>query len=332
MDLSSSILLVAGFSMLALYGPYMFYYIQSYMKWSFSPVVLVHMSNLTPQNVGYLFVDMFAFSTRVLGPFAIVLLVIALLINFSQVGLRVSLEAIKPQLNKLNPISGLKRIFSLRSITELVKSVFKIVIVGWISYSTILGAMPQFAQMTIMEVREAMSLFVITTLLLALKIGAVLIFLGILDLVYQRYDFERSIKMSKQEVKDEYKQREGDPLVRRRIREKQREIAVRRMMAAVPEADVVITNPVELAVALQYVSEEMYAPKVVAKGGGVVAEKIKEVAREHDVPIVENRSLAQSLFRLTDVGDFVPPELFKAVAEILAYVYKISNKEHQFGI
>ena len=186
--------------------------------------------------------------------------------------------------------------------------------------------------MTSMDIRNAFGFFALTTLILALKIGAVLILLGILDYIYQRYDFERSIKMSKQEIKDEFKQREGDPLVRRRIREKQREIAVRRMMQAVPEADVVITNPIELAVALQYVSGEMHAPKVVAKGGGVVADRIKEVAKENKVPIVENKSLAQSLFRLTDVGDFVPPELFKAVAEILAYVYKISRKEHKFGL
>ena len=332
MELSSALILLAGFSMLAVYGPVMFLNLQRYLRWTLSPAVLVHMSRLNEYNVTFLNRDMFFFSAKIMFPFVAVILAVSLAINYMQVGFKVAPEAIKPKFSKLNPLSGFKRIFSLRSVTELLKSILKVTIVAWVCYSTIRNSLPQFVNMTIMETREATALFAMTTITLALKIALLLVLLAILDWMYQKYDFDKSIKMSKQEVKDEYKQREGDPLVRRRIREKQRELAVRRMMAAVPHADVVITNPVELAIALQYVADDMHAPKVVAKGGGVVAERIKEVAKENKVPIVENKPLAQALFKLTDVGDFVPPQLFKAVAEILAYVYRLGKKEHSFGI
>lgn len=332
MELSSAFVLLAGFVMLAVYGPAMMIYMERYVQWSLSPVVFIHLSRLNEHNVAFLNLDMIAFTLRIMFPFGAVILFVSLAINYMQVGFKVTPEAIKPKFSKLNPINGFKRIFSLRSVTELFKSIFKVVIVSWICYSTIRNSLPRFINMTIMESREALTLFAVTTMTMAMKIAVVLVLLAILDWLYQKYDFEKGIKMSKQEVKDEYKQREGDPLVRRRIREKQREMALRRMMSSVPHADVVITNPVELAIALQYVAEDMHAPKVVAKGGGVVAERIKEVAKENGVPIVENKPLAQALFKLTDVGDFVPPQLFKAVAEILAYVYRLGKKEHSFGI
>lgn len=332
MELGSAFVLLAGFSALALYGPYMFVYTQRYMRWMYSPLILVHMSHLNERNVAFFCMDMFVFSAKILAPVVLAILVIALFANYMQVGLKVTPQAIKPMFNKLNPLSGLKRIFSLRSITELLKSLFKISLISYLCFSTIRGVLPQFVNMTTMEIGEGLTLFAVTTITLVMKVAMLMIFLAVLDFAYQRYDFEKSIKMTKQEVKDEYKQREGDPLVRRRIREKQREMAVRRMMSAIPQADVIITNPTELAIALQYVADEMHAPKVVAKGGGVVAEKIRQVAKDNGVPIIENKPLAQSLFKLTDVGDYVPPQLFKAVAEILAYVYNLDRKKHSFGI
>ncbi len=331
-EISSAFILLFGFSAMALFGKRIYVLLKHYMEWTFSPQVFVGLSDLNAENVGFLFLDMIVFVVRLLAPFFAVILLTGIAMNYLQVGMMVTFESIKPNFKKLNPISGFGRLFSLRSATELVKSLAKIALIGYISYSTIKGAIPQYVHMMDMDVEHAFVMFATTVLWLALKIGLLLVILSFLDFMYQKYDFEKSIKMTKQEIKDEYKQREGDPLVRRRIREKQREIAMRRMMAAVPQADVVITNPVELAVALKYDADDMHAPKVVAKGGGVVAEKIKQIAKDNSVPIIEDKPLAQSLFKLTDVGDFVPPQLFKAVAEILAYVYRISRKKHSFGI
>ncbi len=330
-EFSSAFLLLLGTCMIGVWGKYMVVYLERYMQWMLSPLIFSHMP-FNETNVSFLLIDMFFFSVRVLFPIMLVLFLIAFLSNFLQIGLQFSSEPIKPQLNKIDPISGFKRLFSLRSVTELFKNIAKIAIVGYIAYSTIQNLLPQFAQMSVMEIRDASALFANITLWFVIKVSIVLVLLAILDFAYQKYDFEKGIKMSKQEIKDEYKQREGDPLVRRRIRQKQREMAMRRMMSSVPEADVVITNPIELAVALTYDSDDMHAPKVVAKGGGVVAEKIKDIARENNVPIVENPPLARSLFKLCDIDDYIPPQLFKAVAEILAYIYRISKSKPSFGL
>ena len=220
----------------------------------------------------------------------------------------------------------------MKAVQELFKSIAKIFVVGWISYKHVKAIVPQLVELQDVSLRASMVFVAGSTLSLILKLCMVLVALAIIDWFYQKWDFEKSMKMTKQEVKDEMKQREGDPLVRSRIRQKQREIAFKRMMQDVPKADVVITNPIRIAVALSYVSDDMHAPRVVAKGAGVIAERIREVAKENDVPIVEDKPLAQALFKSADVGDFVPPNLFKAVAEVLAYVYRLGKKEHSFGI
>ncbi len=331
-EVSSALMLLFSFAMIAFYGPYMFVTLRDYMKWTYTPEVLVRLSSLTQTNVANYMIDMIVFSIRVVAPVGAVLMIVGLATNIMQVGFQASTYPIKPNLSKINPLTGFKRIFSLRSLTELLKSLVKVGTVGYVGWKTIIDELPHFVQMSAMEIPDATAMFASTMMRLVFKIILVLLVLALLDYMYQKFEFEKSIKMSKQEIKDEYKQREGDPLIRRRIRERQREMAMRRMMASVPHADVIITNPVHLAVALQYVAEEMHAPKVVAKGGGVVAERIKQIARDNKVPIVENRALAQSLFKMADVGDFVPPQLFKAVAEILAYVYKIGRKDHSFGL
>ncbi|MFA6448756.1 MAG: flagellar biosynthesis protein FlhB [bacterium] len=331
-EVSTSLILLFGFCMLILLSGRMYAQLKGYMIWVFSPAVFVDIRELNSENARYIVFGMMIFVIRLLAPFVLVIMAVGIFANYMQVGGMVTFESIKPNFKKINPISGFSRLFSMRAMTELVKSVAKISLIGYISYSTIKTSIPVYIQMMNMDIEHSLALFASTVVWLALKISALLLLLAMLDFLYQKYDFEKSIKMSKQEIKDEYKQREGDPLIRRRIREKQREIAMRRMMASVPHADVVITNPIELAIALQYDADEMHAPKVVAKGGGVVAEKIKQIAKDNNVPIVEDRALAQSLFRLADVDDYVPPQLFKAVAEILAYVYRISRKKHSFGI
>ncbi len=331
-EIGTAFILLTSFSLMGLLGPHTYDYLKKYMVWTFSPAVMLRYSELTDADIGYILFNTAIIMVKLLAPFILVILFVGVAMNFLQVGVMASFETIKPNFKKINPLSGFSRLFSMCAFTELIKSVAKISLIGYVAFSAIKTSLPQFVKMSEMGIEHSLALFASTVLWLGIKCALLMIVLCLFDYVYQKYEFEKSIKMTKQEIKDEYKQREGDPLVRRRIREKQREIAMRRMMAAVPHADVVITNPIELAVALQYVSEEMHAPKVVAKGGGVVAQRIKQIAKENNIPIIEDKPLAQSLFRLTDVGEYVPPQLFKAVAEILAYVYRVSRKNHNFGL
>jgi len=226
----------------------------------------------------------------------------------------------------LDPIKGFTRIFSKETMVELVKNIFKVVIVGYVTYLTVKGELNQVVPIMDMEVWSILSYIGEICFKIILRTSWVLIVLALLDYSFQRWNFLQEAKMTKQEVKDEFKQREGDPLVRSRIRQVQREMARRRMMEAVPKADVVITNPVHLAVAVEYNTKQMMAPKVTAKGSRLIAERIKEVARECQIPIIEDKPLAQALFGSVEIGQEIPVVFYKAVAEILAYVYRLKNK------
>ncbi len=258
-------------------------------------------------------------------PIMLVLSVVAVLANALQTGLLLSVEALTPSASKLNPVSGLKRLFSKKSLVELAKSIAKLVIVGWVAFTTLKAAFPKLIPITYQDPSSAIFLLGQESMSILIKCCAVILLLAIIDYYYQRWQHEEDIKMTKQEVKDEHKQTEGDPMVKGRIRSIQREMARKRMMAEVPKADVVITNPVRLAVALRYDPGKSHAPVVIAKGSQRIAARIKEIAREHDVPIVENRPLAQNLYNL-ELGDEIPAETYQAVAEILAYVYGLKKK------
>jgi flagellar biosynthetic protein FlhB len=215
---------------------------------------------------------------------------------------------------------------SRQSLMELFKSMAKLVIVGGIAYLTIRGEMDGIRELGRMEV-ASIAIFILKVILkIFFRVCIVMIFLAAMDYAFQKWQFEQQLKMTKQEIKEEYKHTEGDPLIKSRIRKVQMEVARRRMMQEVPEADVVVTNPVHLAVAIKYDRAKMSAPHVIAKGAEFVAEKIKALAREHNVPVVENKELARSLYRSAEVGDEVPMDFYQAVAEVLAYVYKIKGK------
>ncbi len=258
-------------------------------------------------------------------PIMIVLSVVAILANVLQTGFLLSVEALTPSASKLNPISGLKRVFSLKSLVELAKSIAKLVIVGLVAFTTLKKVFPRLIPLTYQDPSSSLSLLGLESINVLFKCCWVILILALLDFFYQRWQHEQSIKMTKQEVKDENKQTEGDPMVKGRIRSLQREMAKKRMMAEVPKADVVITNPVRLAVALRYDPQKGLAPLVVAKGAQQIAARIREIAREHDVPVIENRPLAQNLYKL-ELGDEIPAETYQAVAEILAYVYGLKKK------
>jgi flagellar biosynthetic protein FlhB len=241
-------------------------------------------------------------------------------------GLVISWHQLGFHIEKLKPKNGFSRIFSKSGLIELIKSLALIFVVSYLSYQVIVEYLPLYPRLVLMDARQLLHWTGLISYQVCLRVGIFLMVLALADFAFQRHQFLEQLKMSKQEVKDDFKETEGDPFTRGRIRRIQREMARKRMMTDVPQADVVITNPTHYAVALSYTMEEMDAPKVIAKGVGFLAIKIKELAREHDIPTVENRELAQMLYKTVDVGAFIPANLYKAVAEILAYIYKIRNK------
>ena len=259
-------------------------------------------------------------------PFFVVGIVIAVGVNMLQFKFQISTKPLKPKFSKLNPISGMKRMFSKDKIVELIKSIAKIILIMFMVYTTVKDDwvyLVKFYGMPLNQAIEAIGNIVINR---GLKISLVFMIVAFVDLIYQRRKFNNDIKMTKQEVKDEYKNAEGDPQIKGKIRSKMREASQRRMMQDVPKADVVITNPTHFAVAIKYDASTGSAPIVLAKGADYVAQKIKEIARENQVEIVENKPLARMLYANVDVGQEVPPELYQAVAEVLAMVYKMQGK------
>jgi flagellar biosynthetic protein FlhB len=265
----------------------------------------------------------------ILLPFAIVMTVGGLALNILQVGFLFSPKAIQPKFQRLNPLSGFKKFFSGRSAFELMKSILKITIVSAIVYYTVRDRWP--ALLSTMHLFPDAMMIAVAKLVGLVWFRAVLamIILGVLDYGFQRWQYGRDLMMTVQEAKEEMKQLEGDPRIKQRIRQIQRQMALKRMMAEVPEADVIITNPIRFAVALRYDMKTMDAPVVIAKGARLLAKRIREIAEEHDVPIVEKPELARALFKNIDVGQPVPEDLFRAVAEVLAFVYKIDRREEK---
>ena len=261
----------------------------------------------------------------VLLPFLLPIAVVGIVANVMQVGFQISTEAMALKFNKMNPISGMKRLVSLKSMVELAKSIIKIIVIGSIAYSLVKSDMQQFPALIQQEVGQILVFIARASLKLCFFVCLAVIVLAVIDYIYQRWQHEQDLKMTKQEVKDEQKQTYGDPKVKARIRGVQMEMARRRMMEAVPEADVVITNPTRLAIALKFDGREMVAPRILAKGSGHIAQRIREIAVEHQIPMVEEKPLAQALFKMVEIGDYIPAELYRAVAEVLAYVYRLKG-------
>ena len=280
--------------------------------------------SMAPETMHAFLGEIFLNSAVVLAPLMLGVITAGVVGNVAQFGFLITGEKLTPDFAKLNPISGLKKLASLRSLVELAKSILKLVIIGGVAYVVLKRYMDQFPGLMQLNVGGIMNFIGQVSFQMCLYVCMVLLVMAILDFSYVRWQHHQDLKMTKQEVKDEFKQREGDPTVKARIRSVQREMARQRMMEAVPEATVVITNPTHLAIAVKY-REGMPAPAVVAKGAGFVAQKIKAIAVENDIPVVENKPLARTMFTSTDIGDFIPAELYRAVAEILAYVYRLKG-------
>ena len=243
----------------------------------------------------------------------------------AQVGFAITGEPFGPKFDRLNPFTGMKKIISLRSCVELLKGLLKASIFAVMIYTAIRSYLPLSSKTMQMPLNIGAGQFWDMLWSLAMRLALMLLVMAFADYAYQKWDFEKSIRMSKKEIKDEYKQMEGDPQIKQKIRQKQREMAKQRMMADVPKSDVVITNPTHIAVALQYDRKVMQAPVVIAKGGDFLARQIREIAHANLIPVIENKPLAWMLYENVDVGEEIPEDMYKAVAEVLAFVYKLKT-------
>jgi len=286
----------------------------------------LHRGDLTADAIQLLVMTLLVKTLAMVLPFLLTLMAVGVAANLMQVGFIFSGEPIQPKLSKINPLKGLKNMFSLKTIAELLKSIVKISVVGVIAYLAIRGGADDVLPLMEQSVWQVMAYIGQVSFRILFATCWALIVLALMDYLYQHWEHGRSLRMTKQELKDEYKNTEGDPLIKSRIRRLQREMAMRRMMTKVPTADVVITNPTHLAVALQYDQGRMAAPVVVAKGANLIAERIKEIARENGVTVVENKPLAQVLYKMVDIAEAIPDNLYQAVAEVLAYVYRLKSK------
>lgn len=282
--------------------------------------------DVTENNVHQFFSALSIQSLFLLIPILIVALVAGIAGQLFQVGFlfQPGLLAFKP--DRISLLKGLKRVYSMKAIMELLKSLLKILLIGLVAFSVIWINRDPVVETGEKSLGDGLVTMAKIVLDMGLAASATLIVLAVFDYYYQKFEYEKNMRMSKQDVKDEYKNMEGDPKIKSRIRERQKQMAMRRMMQELPKADVVITNPTHFAVALQYDAVRMSAPRVIAKGADQVAFRIKAIAREHEIVIVEKKPLARALYFQLDVGDSVPEEFFKAVAEILAYVYRLNGK------
>ena len=260
-----------------------------------------------------------------LAPIFIVTLLVGFLLNLWQVKWKITTKPMMPKFDKFNPVSGFKRIFSMNAIAELIKSLAKVSIIFMVIYSSLKDEVNQIQTLLLMGLPSGIIYIGNLCTSLGLKLGIFFVLIGVADYAYQKYSHTKKLKMTKQEVKDEAKQTEGNPEIKSKIRSKMMESSMRRMMQSVPQADVIITNPTHYAVAIKYEIGSKGAPIVVAKGVDHLARRIKKVAAENNVEIVENRPLARALYNTVDVGREIPPELYQAVADVLAFVYKLRH-------
>ena len=323
-ELSSVAILAAALLALWGLGGYMLRGLKGVMVETFTEGYAIELNAISVGSYVRTWMSDFAL---IVGPMMLFLVVVAILVNVAQVGILFTGKPLMPKADRISPLSGIKRIFSKKGLVELAKSLFKVFVVGLVTYLTLTSAADGIFAFMQMNVSQIFDLSTDLVFDLGVRLVLLLLFMAILDYAFQRFDYEQSMKMTKQEVKQELKQQEGDPMIRSRVRSLQREMSQKRMMSDVGEADVVVTNPTHLAIAIKYDAENMHAPVILAKGQRLVAQRIKELAREAGVPLVENKPLARALFKAVQVGEQVPEELFRATAEVLAFVFQLKRRQ-----
>ncbi len=329
-DMDSALVMVAGVALLALFSKGMIENIQNMMRETFSNLSV---ANVDVNNIMGLLLPYFYRLANIVMPFFVLLLIFSIIIIRMDVGHVFALEKAKFNLENLSPrrmLQNAKRMFNPfepRSLVELAKSILKIVIVGACGFSAINSRRGDLLGLIGLEIPVALNIIISILANMIINMCLAMLILGYIDKKYQNYEYEKSIKMTKQEIKDEQKDTEGDPKIKARIKSIQMQMARQRMMSAVPDADVVVTNPTHYAVAIKYDKTKAPVPIVVAKGVDYIAFQIREIAKENNVPIVENRPVARTLYNTVAINGVIPSDMYVAVAEILAYVFRQKNGE-----
>jgi flagellar biosynthetic protein FlhB len=322
-ELATALFLLASAGCLYIFGRFFFQQIYEVFQFTFGP----NLVQITRGDGDLREVLVFIGQKLVilLAPVFGVATIIAIGSTVLQVGLLNVEDAISMNVDKINPIEGFKRVFSLKAIVEAFKAIIKLAVISAIVYSLVKGELIKLPYISQYGIQEVFQYTAGIAFKILGSIGVIMLLIAVADYFFQRWELNKQMMMTKEEVKQEHKSREGDPLIKSRIRRIQREMSSRRMMDAVPKADVIITNPTHLAIALRY-SDDLPAPQVIAKGADLVADKIREIAKNKNIPIVENKPLARTLFKTVKVGNVIPRELFVAVAEVLSYVYKLKRR------
>ena len=321
-DLASAVMLFILFGALKVGFESFFRSMQAFTRQALSSNVAVQAAHVTGDTVALAYRNILFEVLPIVMPIFFTAFLAGILVHVLQTGPMFIPKKLKPDFSKINPVEGFKRIFSSRTLVELAKSVFKIIILGYIIYRYLSAGMASFAGYMQVDIVQAFYRIMSTCFSMGVMVGLALVALAGMDVLYQWWKYEKDLMMTKQEVKDETKQTEGDPQIKGKIRQKQRKMSAMRMMSRVKEADVVVTNPTHLAVALRYKESQDRAPVVVAKGQDYLAQRIKKLAAKHKISIVENKPVARALYESCDVDSEIPPELYQAIADILIYVYR----------
>lgn len=322
-ELSQAFTLIAATSAIALFGGYAFNSLKELIQMFYNDYLTM---NLNYSTINGIFQESITRILKIFLPIVLPIMVMGVLSNYLQTGFILTGEPLKPDLKKLNPISGMKKLFSVKALVTLVKDISIVSVVGYVGYSFIIknyNDILKLGEVSLGAVPAFLSKFIVD---IFFKISFIMLAIAILDFAFQKYQHKKDLRMSKQEIKEEFKQSEGDPQIKSRIKQTQREMAMKRMMQSVPDATVVVTNPTHIAIALKYEDGTDEAPKLLAKGADNIAIKIKEVAKKNDVPIIENKPLARMIYSQVEIDREIPSEMYQAVAEILAVVYRLKKK------
>lgn len=324
-EIVAALLLTFVFAGINIFGGYIYSEIAAFTNKVFTEYTAIE-DLYTINMLSRLFFETIGVILKTTAPIFAIAVITSVIASYAQVGFLFTTETLGIKFSRINPLSGAKRLFSAHAVVELLKSIFKIGVVGFIAYKYLDSEKNSVLNLMSMDAMGIGIYLGTVSINIAVRICVALVILGILDYLYQWWDFERNLKMSKQEVKEEYKMTEGNPEVKSKIKQKQRQISMRRMLHDVPKADVIITNPTHFAVAIKYDQKVSSAPMVIAKGQDFLAQRIKEVAKENNIEIIENKPLARTLYSTVDIGEAIPPDLYQAVAEVLAFVYSLKNK------